>query len=350
MSFTISGVSNSTVSNSVCSEESQPKTLIENMSSAIEKFKKQHKDTSWITSNCQHIKIGNAHYYGIHKDQQMQSEETSQSPILATRQLYQIMKAHVLPNCKAIQIVGDSAAFSAEGTDRAKEFLREKLTGNHIVLYGYTGHAESDGRRCVNASVTDVIREKGIQDHVVANLVAFHTPMALQNWGCSGPNELQHYVIVYGDDDTCREHGTVFGDDITTSDFFADSLLMLEGGAQSFRQACNALLLDQIITVLSGLRAPPQAFANDGTPYFAAAEFLQEIDSLISQKDGNISEADLQEWYKGYFGPGKHYIADPKRRDSDTKQNLMDAAWSLFMSEKLYLKIQTKVSHQDRAL
>lgn len=351
MSFTSSSISSSATSNSVCSGDSQPKTLIENMSSMITQF--QQRQGTWITSNCQHIELGNVHYYGVHKDQQMQSGETSQSSILATRQIYQKMKAHVLqsmglsPDTKVIQIVGDSAAFSIEGTEQGKKFLREQLTRNDVALYGYTGHAESDGRRCVNASVTDVIDEKGIQEHVVANLVGFHTPTALKYWGCSGPSELQHYVIVYGDDETCRESGTVFGDDVTTSDFFADSLLMLEGGAQSFRQACNALLLDQRIIILSGLRASTQAFAHDGTPYFAAAQFLQEISLLISQKDGDISEGELQKWYGCYFGHEKHYIADPKRADYDTKQSLMDAAWSLFMNEKLYLKIQVLVSHQD---
>jgi hypothetical protein len=339
------------------STPSSQKNIGNEMSSKIAAF--QQEQGKLITTNCQHIEDGNVHYYGIHKSKQMQKKDGSES-LLLTRQCYQDLKSHVLQNMglatdtKAIQVVGDSASFSKAGTELAKRFLESHLTEHNLVIYGYTGHTESDGTRCVNAALSDVICEKKMQNQVVGNLVGFHTPVALKQWGCSGP-DLQHYVIVYGDDETCREKGTVFGDDVVTSDYFADCLFMLEGGAQSFRQACNALLLDQKITVLSGLRAPSKAFAKeiikDGfneseytTPYFAAAQFLGEVANLIRENDGIISEVDLQSWYKNYFGRGKCYVGDPKRGDFDTKQQLLDSAWALFVQEKLYLRIKELVS------
>ncbi|OJV07815.1 MAG: hypothetical protein BGO14_04845 [Chlamydiales bacterium 38-26] len=134
---------------------------------------------------------------------------------------------------------------------------------------------------------------------------------------------------------------------------------MLDGGAQSFRQACNALLLNQKIIVLSGLRASSKAFAKELkvdskeseakeilTPYFAAAQFLKEVAVLVSEDEKGISETILQDWYRNYFGQGKCYVGDPKRGDFDTKQQLLDDAWNLFIKEKLYLKIQPLVSYK----
>lgn len=190
-----------------------------------------------------------------------------------------------------------------------------------------------------------------MQDHVVANLVGFHTPTALNQWGCTGPL-LKHYVIVYGDDESSREKGTVFGDDVISSDYFADQLLMLDGGAQSFRQACHALLLNQKITIISGLRAISKAYKTEitegiepqeiRTPYFNAAHFLQEVVDHIT-KEG-YGEEQLKKWYSEYFGLGKCYIGDPKRGDFDTKQKLMNDAWQLFIESKLYLKIQLLIA------
>lgn len=330
--------------------ETSQRNWLEKISLIITAF--QQRKGEWISSNCQHIQEENVHYYGIHKNQQMQIKENLQLSYLETRKLYQELKSHILQimglpsDTKVIQVVGDSEAFSFEGTEKVKEFLRNHLPKDCVVLYGYTGHAENDGTRCVNAAVTDVINEKQIQNQVIANLVGFHTPLALKQWGCTGP-ELKHYVIVYGDDESCREHGTVFGDDVVSSDFFADSLLMLDGGAQSFRQACHALWLDQKIKISSGSRNLSKAFAKEiiqesnseiKTPYFNASYFLHEVTKNISGKNESDFEDYLKNWYKDYFGQGKCYIGNPKRGDFDTKQKLLDDAWKLFITEKLYLK------------
>jgi len=329
---------------------SPQRNLCDEISSKIVAFRDEQGE--WISRNCQHLQEGEVHYYGIHKNQQMCSSINS-DPIVFTRQVYQKMKSEVLDNMrlptdtKVIQVVGDSSApFSQEGTMRAKEFLKEQLTKNCVVSYGYTGIRKNDGTRCVNAAVSDVVFENEIEGQVVANLVGYHTSTALKEWGNSGP-DLRHYVIVYGDDERSQESGTLFGDDVITSDFFADSLLLLDGGAQSFRQACNALLLDQKITVLSGLRTPERTHLKEGilnTPYFVAAKFLKELSQLISEKKDIISETFLQEWYQNYFGPGKCYVGSPTNPNFSTKQQLLNDAWSLFINKKLYDKIESSIN------
>lgn len=304
-------------------------SLTERIPTLINRF--LNEEGAWISKNCQHIKQEGIHYFGIRKDQQPQD-----------RILYQDIKKYVLqtiemsPDTELIQIVGDSMEYSQEGTKRAKEFLDKNFHSNAAILYGYTGHKNQDGRRCVNASVTDVIEEKKWENRTIGNIVGYHTPMALEKWGCSGP-ELNAYFIVYGDDETSREKGTVFGDDVITSDFLADRLLVLDGGAQSFRQICNALLTDQKIIVLADLRTPERKHVLENgvqTKYFVAAEFLREASK----------QEDMQNWYSNYFGKGKVYIADPKKYDFDTKQDLMDSAWKVFIENKLHLKISKLVA------
>lgn len=307
-----------------------------------------------ITSHCQHIQMGKTHYYGVHIDEQMQMHSDPSEALLATRQLYQLMKRAVLqqmglsPDTEVVQVVGNSSPFSVEGTIRAKEFLRAHLPMQAVVLYGYTGYEVADGARCVNAAVSDIMAERNQLQRTIGNLVGFHSPLSLEKWGYTGP-ELQHYIVVYGDDETCRERGTVFGDDVTTSDFFADRLLVLDGGVQSFRQICNALLLDQQIDVLSGLRTPAKARVTDSngrsTPYFVAAQFLKDITAFIVKKGASFSEEDLRQWYQDYFGPEKCYVADPKKPAFSTKQKLLDEAWALFVRERLDRKLQILVKN-----
>lgn len=339
-------------------------SLIENIEKKTELFRQGRGH--WITPNCQHITDGSIHYYGIHKNAQDKDSSGNPLSIEKIRELYhQEIKAHLLQNmqmpadAEVVQVVGDSASFSRRGTSQAKYYLARQLQENNVVLYGYTGHEDANGNRCVNAAVSDVLAEKRMLAQAIGNLVAFHTPTALTTWGCTGPN-LQHYVIVYGDDDSKRETGTVFGDDVITSDFMADRLIMLEGGVQSFLQACNALRLGQRISILNDLRSEEKGFCLEfagvshmdmygrpneiQTPYFASSRFLKEVEKLVAQHPAEKIEEVLQKWYRSYFGKGKCYLADPKRGDYDTKQKLMDQAWKLFMEEKLYLKIPELVN------
>lgn len=280
-----------------------------------------------------------SNFYGIHRDDQMTDVES-------TAKRYEEMKSHLLkemelqPDTLINQVVGDSAAFSPLGTEKAMQFLGSHLSRREAVLYGYTGHAEADGTRCVNAAVSDYVVERGLVKQTIGNLVGFHTPAALESWGCTGP-QLSHYIVVYGNDDSKRETGAVFGDDITTSDFLSDRLIMLEGGIQSFRQACNFLLLKRPIVALADLRGDKTCFAKmaDGSTknYFSAPEFLQFIKEGVQGCKQAITDELLEDWYNGYLGA--RLISDPKRQDYDTKKKLLDDAWALFKAEKLYERL-----------
>lgn len=318
-------------------------SLVEEIPFLLQKF--QTRSGEWITRNAQQITQNGRHYYGVHKNAIEQPSGFSE-----TEHLHQELKAHILQNMglpantKVVQVVGDSLPYSQTGTEMAKELLRQKITSDCMVLYGYTGHAKQDGTRCVNAALSDIVQEKELMDKTVGNLVGFHTLQALQNWGCSGP-DLSHYIVVYGDDDSKRDTGTVFGDDILVSDSIHDELLMVEGGVQSFAQACNTLQRGIPIAILTGLRTEASAYAIEDdvrTPYFAAAQFMKDVIAFMDQTSNAM---DWDSFYRGYFGKGRCYLADPKRADYDTKQKLMDCAWAQFLEEKLYLKIRELVTY-----
>lgn len=318
----------------------------------------QKREGKYLTDTVQIIKDQNtgACFYGIHRDEQMVTNQDGQEYFEATQKRYAEIKSHILqqmqlqPNTPLLQVVGDSAAFSLIGTQKAMRFLQTHLPSYSAVAYGYTGHSEPDGTKCVNAAVSAYVVEKGLTRQTIGNLVGFHTPTALDSWRCSGP-ELNHYLLVYGKDESNRETGTVFGDDITTSDFLSDRLIMLEGGIQSFRQACNFLLLGRPIVALTGLRGEKTRFglAEDGNlkNYFTAPEFLQ----FMKDKIKNLETSDacsnepyedhlikvLNEWFDEYLS--NHLFSDPKSKDYDTKKKLLDDAWKLFKAERLYTRL-----------
>jgi hypothetical protein len=278
--------------------------------------------------------VNGNHYYGFHKNQQMADSHQ------ATVQRYAEIKSRLLVKVPVYQVVGDSGAFSEEGTKAALTFLKEQIPLEAAILYGYTGHDEQDGTKCINAVVSTFITQEKRIHQTFGNLVGFHTRAALDSWGCTGP-ELSHYFLVYSDDESRRETGTVFGDDIVTSDYFSDQLVMAEGGIQSFRQACNFLLLERPITALANLRGPKTRFALlvDGTKkdYFSAPEFLQHMKENVKAVKGEVSDSLLDTWYQEYLST--RLIADPKRQDYDTKKALLDDAWKLFKTEKLYKRL-----------
>lgn len=312
-------------------ELADPKSLSSTLSSVIPQF--QNHEGKFLTEHLQLIQIDGVNFYGIHRDDQMKES------VEATSKAYHEIKSYILaamklhPETLIYEVVGDSAPYSLEGTKRTKEFLKETIPLQSLVLYGYTGHFRDTGARCVNASVSDFIMEENRP--TMGNLVGFHTPAALEKWGCSGP-DLNHYFVVYGDNESCREHGTVFGDDVTSSDYIADHLLLCEGGIQSFRQACNFLLLERSVTAISDLRSE-KTRAVEGVKYFAASEFLAYVKEKVSHAESEITDKILNEWYEDYFH--HHLFSDPKRNDADTKKKLMHEAWAIFVDNKLHEKL-----------
>lgn len=231
---------------------------------------------------------------------------------------------------KVVQVVGDSDAFSVDSTERACEFLDKNIDDSSLIMFGYTGHVKEDGRRCVNAQVRRVIEERGLLNRTIGNLVGHHSRVALQNWGCSGP-DLNYYILVYGDDDTKKEQGALFGDDIPF-DALADMMVSIEGGIQSFSQICNTLLLKRPVIGLSDLRG------EIGQGYFSAPGFFGFLKNKLADVAQEDINPELLEHIKDeYFTLVE--IADPKRKDYSTKEGLFQDAWKLFIVCKLYQRL-----------
>lgn len=256
---------------------------------------------------------------------------------------YAEIKSHILqqmklsPNTSILEVVGDSAPFSPMGIREAMRFLQRSISPHNAIVYGYNGYSELDGTKCVNGAVSAYIAEQGLVGQTIGSLVGFHTPMALDSWGYSGP-QLRHYLLIYGEDESNRDTGTLFGDDITTSDFLSDRLLMLEGGIQSFRQACNFLLLGRPIVALTGLRSDMTAETDGAPSYFTASEFLQFIKDKVEGCNQKIlSDAVLNEWRDEYFCG--RLLSNPKKGDCDARKKLFNDAWQFFKVEKLYTRL-----------
>lgn len=315
--------------------------MIERLPDVVHRF--QQEEGEWITPHCQHLQAGFVHFYGIHKNKQIQVDASGTPDVQATRDLYQQLKCHMLQNMhlpsdtEVVLVTGDSSAFSLEGTRTGSVFIKSHVPADVVVIYGLTGNVTADGRRCVNGIVSDLIEERECHEHVMANVVDFHTPMAIKEWGCSAPDQLLHYVIVYGD----REQGARFGDDITSSDFIGDRQIVLDGGPQSFRELCNALLLDRKVDILAGLRTREKTWGMQGevsTLYFSAAKFIQDLKLFVNEKGDAPSKGELQGWYDTYFGPGS--CCSPNA----AQKKLIDEGWNLIMEHALYLKINALVT------
>jgi len=298
----------------------------------------QNRNAVFLTETLQHFqdRETGVHVFGIHKNQQMAKDWR------ATLHRYEVIRSYLLalmgldPNTSFVEIVGDSIAYSFEGTQAAKRFLKDRLSPDAVWVYGYTGHDESDGTQCVNAIVSSLVEEENHLDKTIGNLVGFHTPVALENWKCSAPL-LEYNLLVYGNDESNRQTGTVFGDDIITSDFLCNTLYVIEGGVQSFCQACNFLRLEYPVIAIAGLRSERTRYGTlpDGSKmeYFSAVSFLQFLKDKKDQIAGEVSDDLLDSWYREYFDT--HLLADPKRQDYDTKQNLFNEAWELFKIDGL---------------
>jgi hypothetical protein len=324
--------------------------LVDELPKVVARF--QRGEGKRVGALAQHITTADGtHYFGVHRASQHRlDDETSPSPCSHDTLKAAVARAVDLGDGTRIaQVIGDSRPFGRDGTRRALRFLREALVGCQIVLYGYTAYPVQGGRCCVNAATEALLFEKRLpaseteveqegeeetqrtaeqtpssRPVAVGSLVAFHTREALSRWGCTGP-ALRCYVVVYGDDETSEATGTLFGDDIATSDGMADLFVLLEGGVQSFAQVCNALLLGRPVLAVGGLRDEDEAKKDEGA-LFSATEFLR---SLRDRAEG----VTLEDCRVDHFRSRR--LADPARRDYGTKRRLMDAAWQNFVVNRL---------------
>jgi hypothetical protein len=262
-----------------------------------------------------------AHYYGIHKDSQEKP-----SALLDLREIVRLT-LKISPEGLVIQVIGDSRPFSKKGTEAGYRFIKAAFRANDYVLYGYTGLHTKDGSKCVNALTSSYLQDHGLLDKAIGNVVGYQTRSALSG-KCDGP-DLSHYVVVYGDDESSAKKGTLFGDDIATSDHLADRFLLLEGGIQSFAQACNALAMGKFISGLSGIRH------SSSSSFFSATEFLNFLQSNLASIPPEEATEEFLTFLKDQY-IREHSPADPSGKYYEQKMRLFDASWTFFLENRLH--------------
>lgn len=248
------------------------------------------------------------------------------------------------------QVVGDSATFMPNGTQKGRDFLRAQLDPEDCVLYGYTGHQDED-TACANALVAQILEDRPEQaERTLANAVDLHTPMALTKWGCVVSQQVSNILLVHSPE------GARFGDDIAASDGMTNKkMICLEGGVQSFSQMVNCLGNDIPISAIFNLRGDknPSTLNKDTgeyLPFFSAAEFVGFLQSKFATmaKDqafdiAELSRVDLDRLKDEYLskedGSVRRHLFNPYRPDAGTKTALFNAAWEKFIADKIWTKI-----------
>ena len=260
------------------------------------------------------------HYYEIHRESQ-----TSTS-LADLKKIVQITLKLTDENY-IVQVIGDSRPFSIEGTATGLRFLDRAIETHAYVLYGYTGCSFRSGVKCVNALTSAYLESHALLDKAIASVVGYQTVSTLSSGSCRAP-DLSNYVVVYGDNETSVKTGTFFGDDIETSDYLADRLVLLEGGCQSFIQACNILSMGKPICSLTGLRD------RSSQSYFSAAEFLHFIATESSKVGEEEIDREFLDSLKNKYLLS-HSLADPKKPHYKKKIALLEKAWNLFVEKRL---------------
>jgi inosine-uridine nucleoside N-ribohydrolase len=247
-------------------------------------------------------------------------------------------------NTNFIQFIGDSSLYSENGTQKGANIVAHELETtdkDSIVLYGYTGSRNSTPgrpRREVNQLVSDWTDAESISgersSRVLANIVDEHTMTAIQSWGCTVSENVNHFFLVYSDTPT---PSVKFGDDVCASDNITNhKATALDGGIQSFLQMINMICNDvpvQGITDLRDLsnhadmrRYDPQS----KLPYLSAVEFLIEMKNKIIEFNGEITESVLDNMAADYLAT--HALYNRNKGDSETNQALWDTAWEKFVT------------------
>ncbi len=247
-----------------------------------------------------------------------------------------ILKELDLPaDTKIAQVIGDSGRFSPLGTKIGAKFLKDHLSDDQLLLWGYTGKPVDD-RGCteVNQLVTEWLESRPARFRMaLANVVDLHTPLAIREWKCSIGVQNQNFFLVHG--------GATFGKDIESSDALTEKAFCLEGGIQSFAQIVNFLSRDVSVSGIYNMRGEnnPDTF-HEGMggylTYFSAGEFIDLLQKELLLK-GELTFTQVEKFKDNYL-QGR-YLYNPSRKDAPTKQGLWDKAWKSFVEQKLWLKL-----------
>ena len=137
---------------------------------------------------------------------------------------------------------------------------------------------------------------------------------------------------------------TTFGDDIVPSDYLFsksdnDRFICLEGGAQSFKQATNALTLGIPLIMVYNIRKP------ENEKFFSATRFFKLISD--EYKKGQTPTKDrIREIYNSYV---KTLVSlwDTKKPDFETKKALFEKGMEEFIAEGLFERVPALCSFRD---
>lgn len=287
------------------------------------------KETSELP-HLQFRKTNFGNFFGLKKELQLSLDFEKARPLI-------LQNMGLPPDAKFLQVVGDSAKFSAAGTEAGRRFLEKHLADDSkAILWGFTGQGLSgDAALDVNQLVNDwVDADKARSSRTLANVVDFHTVKAIRDWKCSISTSNYNFFVVYGD--------AKFGDDVISSDSLTDVAVCLEGGVQSFCQIVNFLDRKRKVVGIYNLRGSTNpAYFDPETKqymvYFSAGEFLSLLKSEVDRKK-EITSADIEKFKDAYLKT--HQLINLRRPDAETKQALFDAAWTLFQEKRLWQRLE----------
>lgn len=307
------------------------KDIAAEITSAATAFQKNQGMMLAGTGGLQFLEQNNKRFFGVHKN----GQEHLDFQEVRSQILHQL---RLNPTTKIVQVIGDSARFSPLGTAVGMKFLREHLSENDLLLWGYTGKATDASGCCeVNQLVTNWLENDPKRlSKAIANVVDFHTPMAIREWKCSISTAVKNFYLVYPD--------VKFGGDTASSDGLSDSCLCLEGGVQSWEQVTNLLARDISVTGLYNMRGEnnPETLYNGAyLTFFSVGEFIDLLQQEIERK-GGMTQKEVEKFKDHYFNPvngPKRYLFNPSRKDADTKQALWDKGWKTFIDQKLWHKL-----------
>lgn len=251
-----------------------------------------------------------------------------------------------------IQVIGDSAPYGIQETKFAFNYLSQKLEQhqNAILLYGFTGHGDNDGRLDVNQLVNEWIDQNPKQaNRVIANVVDHHTTLAIQKWGVKVSNSVRNFYLVHSLGETPT---TLFGDDTISSDGLTNQVCFcLEGGIQSFRQAVYLLAQGTRVEAMAHLRGEKNpstrhSVTGEYLNYFSAAEFLNFINAVLIEKGkAGVSVQEIEDAKNAYLKD--RHLFNPERNDASTKTALFELAWTQFVDEKVWEKLPALYTGHD---
>ncbi len=240
---------------------------------------------------------------------------------------------------KLVQLVGDSNKFSPEGTRAAVSFTTPFFEGDHMLEYGFTGYLNADrGQLDVNSLLNAYVEDHPDQAYRVLGNVVGHSIVALEKWGCRVPNTISIYVMVFNEFGM-DEGFTKFGDDVIVSDSLlsaedGDFLVVIEGGAQSFKQAINVLKNDVPVKALTNVRTEKDR------EFFSASEFFLHVQKAL-KADQELAPEAVRGLMNTYMET--HVAWNKDRPDAATKEALFYSTMEEFIEKRIYQKLLDKV-------